>query len=98
MSDEAVLERGDAALIAGAAGGDARAFEELVDRRSPSFFRCLRSLARREADAAGPADTTGITRKGRSNQGRARRPHHTGGPRVTILSTAARLDRARPHA
>ncbi len=51
MSDEAVLERGDAALIARAAGGDARAFEELVDRRSPSLFRYLRSLARREADA-----------------------------------------------
>lgn len=48
MSDEAVLERGDAALIERAAGGDAGAFEELVDRRSPSLFRYLRSLARRE--------------------------------------------------
>ena len=51
MSDEAVLERGDAALIERAAGGDAGAFEELVDRRSPSLFRYLRSLARRDADA-----------------------------------------------
>lgn len=51
MSDEAVLERGDAALIARTARGDAGAFEALVDRRSPSLFRYLRALARDEAAA-----------------------------------------------